>query len=195
MGENKSFLKIGGRTVIERVGELLEPMFGKIILITNEPGEYSFLNVEAFRDIYPFKGPLSGIHSALRNSKTDRCFIISCDIPLMKREMIDYLVNYKTDKKITIARAGGFIQQLCGVYHKGSITEAERILLAVNPAAEVRAPGQRERRCSVLELVDRTGAEIINAEDLPFYTDEMYFNMNRKEEFEYVKSRLQIQGG
>lgn len=189
MGENKSLMEIGDKTVIERTIELLQPLFNKVVLITNEPEEYDFLNLETFRDVYPGKGPLAGIHSALVNSATDSCFVISCDIPLMKSEMIKYLVDYPTDRMITIARANGFIQQLCGVYHKNCIAEAEKIL-SVEAKGEVRAPEQRKRRCSVMELIDKLGASIIDAAELPFYADDMYYNMNRKEEFEYVKSRL-----
>lgn len=189
MGENKSLMKLGNKTVIERVKELLHPLFSKVILITNEPEEYSFLKLQTFRDIYPGKGPLSGIHSALKNSATDKCFIIASDIPLMKREMIEYLVNYRTGKMITIASAGGFIQQLCGLYNKSCVPEAEKILLS-RDLNEERSPLQRKRRCSVLELADRLGAEIIDASSLPFSTVDMYYNMNRREEFEYVKSKL-----
>lgn len=194
MGENKSLMKIGDKTVIERVKELLEALFSNVILITNEPEEYSFLKLQTFRDIYPGKGPLAGIHSALKNSGTEKCFIIASDIPLMKQEMIDYIVNYRTDKMITIARAGGFIQQLCGIYHRSSIPGAEKILLG-KETSEERSPEQKKRRCSVLELADNLGAEIIDASVLPFYSDDMYYNMNRKEEFEYVKSKLLSDAG
>ncbi|MGE5430268.1 MAG: molybdenum cofactor guanylyltransferase [Syntrophomonadaceae bacterium] len=194
MGENKSLMKIGEKAVIERVKELLGPLFHKVNLITNDPEEYSFLKLETYGDIYPGRGPLAGIHSALINSGTDKCFIISCDIPLMKSQMIEYLVKFPTDKMITIARANGFVQQLCGLYHKNCIPEAENIL-SVKELSEIRAPGQRERRCSVLELIGKVGAEIIDAAKLPFYADDMYYNMNRKEEFEYVKSRLLTDAG
>lgn len=189
MGENKSLMKIGDKTVIERLKDQLQKMFSKVILIANEPQEYSFLKLPLYPDVYPGRGPLSGIHSALVNSTTDKCFIIASDIPLMKSEMIEYLINYKTDKLITIARANGFIQQLCGIYHKCLIPEAEKILLDKEQAEE-RSTEQKKRKCSVLEMADRLGAEIIDAEKLPFYTEDMYYNMNRKSEFEYVKSKL-----
>lgn len=189
MGENKSLMKIGNKTVIERVRDLLKETFSNVILIANEPAEYSFLHLPTYTDIYPGRGPLSGIHSALVNSKTDKCFIIASDIPLMKKEMIEYLVNYKTDKMITIARANGFIQQLCGIYHKSLFPEAEKVLLNRGETEE-RSPEQKKRKCSVLEMAERLGSEIIDAERLAFYSEDMYYNMNRKSEFEYVKSKL-----
>jgi molybdopterin-guanine dinucleotide biosynthesis protein A len=189
MGQNKSLMKIGENTVIELVYEKIKPLFKKIILITNNPDDYSFMQIPMYKDIYPGRGPLSGIHSALKNTTTFRNFIISCDIPLMKREMIEYLVNYSTSYPVTIAKADGFIQQLCGVYTKECLPVAESILKE-SIEEESRTSDQKKRGCRVLELVDKIGAEVIDAQALPFYEKDMYFNMNKKDEFEFVKQKL-----
>jgi molybdopterin-guanine dinucleotide biosynthesis protein A len=189
MGQNKSLMKIGENTVIELVYEKIKPLFKKIILITNNPDDYSFMQIPMYKDIYPGRGPLSGIHSALKNTTTFRNFIISCDIPLMKREMIEYLVNYSTSYPVTIAKADGFIQQLCGVYTKECLPVAESILKE-SIEEESRTSDQKKRGCRVLELVDKIGAEVIDAQALPFYEKDMYFNMNKKDEFEFEKQKL-----
>jgi molybdopterin-guanine dinucleotide biosynthesis protein A len=51
MGENKSFLKIGNMTVIERTVNLMRSLFDRVIIIQNEPELYFNLNVEIFTDI------------------------------------------------------------------------------------------------------------------------------------------------
>lgn len=189
MGQNKSLMKIGETTVIELIHEKLKPLFKEIALITNDIDDYAFMKVPMYTDIYPGRGPLSGIHSALKNSTTFRNFIISCDIPLMKSEMIEYLVNYNTHYPITIAKADGFIQQLCGVYTKECLPVAENILKE-SLEEESRTGDQKKRGCRVLELINKIGAEVINAQTLQFYEKDMYFNMNKKEEFEFVKQKL-----
>ncbi|MDP4192243.1 MAG: molybdenum cofactor guanylyltransferase [Bacteroidota bacterium] len=189
MGQNKSLMKIGKITIIELMHEKLRPMFKEIILITNDIDDYAFLKVPKYTDIYPGRGPLSGIHSALKNTTTFRNFIISCDIPLMKREMIEYLVNYTTSYPVTIAKADGFIQQLCGVYTKECLPVAENILKE-SIEEESRTSDQKKIGCRVLELINKIGAEVIDAQALPFYEKDMYFNMNKKDEFEFVKQKL-----
>jgi molybdopterin-guanine dinucleotide biosynthesis protein A len=185
MGENKSLLKVGNITVIERVRNLLQGIFQDVILITNDPEEYKFLGLPMFKDVYKHKGPLAGIHAGLVHSSTEPNFIISCDIPFMTQEMIIYLVDYNTSKIITVAKADGFIQQLAGKYSKACLSTAEEILKE-QLEAERRNDVQTKRRCNVLKLIDQVGAEIINAEELPFYNENLYFNMNKTEDYELL---------
>lgn len=189
MGVNKSLLKIGSKTIIEHVVALMESLFHRVIIITNDPEEYSFLDVPLFTDIYSRMGPLAGIHSGLVNSVTKKNFILSCDIPLMTPQMIEYLVNYKTDKTITVARAEGFVQQLCGLYDKSCLKDAEKILKE-ETESENRNSDQKKRGCRVLSLLQLSGAEIIEAEDLPFYSPDLYFNMNKREDYEIALKKL-----
>ena len=193
MGTNKSFLKVGDKTIIERVRDLMQGIFQDVILITNDPDEYKFLGLTMFEDVYKHKGPLAGIHSVLVHSSTEINFIISCDIPLITREMIKYLVDYKTEKLITIAKADGFIQQLAGKYSKTCLNAAEEILNE-QLEAERRDNVQRKRRCNVLKLIDQVGAEIINAEELPFYNDNLYFNMNKTEDYNLLLKKFSLAG-
>ena len=190
MGFNKSLLKIQGKTIIEYIVELMQNIFSKVILITNSPDEYRFLNLEMFEDIYKNYGPLAGIHSGLVNSSTKRNFIISCDVPLMTEQMIRYLVDYSTDKLITIAKADGYIQQLVGIYNRDIIVTAEDILEKGKLVKE-RNSDQQRRGCKVLSLVNQVGAEIINTDSLSFYIPDTYFNMNNTEDFNIVKEKLE----
>jgi molybdopterin-guanine dinucleotide biosynthesis protein A len=190
MGRNKSFLKVGETTIVERVRDLLQGIFQDVILITNDPNEYKFLGLPMFEDVYKHKGPLAGIHSGLIHSSNEINFIISCDIPLITLEMIKYLVDYKTDKLITIAKADGFIQQLAGKYSEACLSDAEEILKE-QLEAERRDDTQMKRRCNVLKLIDRVGTEIIDAEELPFYIEDMYFNMNKTEDYKLLLQKLQ----
>ena len=192
MGENKSLMKIGKQTIIEYVKDLMQSLFSKVILITNDPDEYTFLKLEMYKDIYFRMGPLAGIHSGLTHSSTDNNFIISCDIPLMTQEMIKYLLDYKTNKPITIAKADGFIQQLCGAYNKSCLQFSDNIL-SFNINDEGRNEIQKKRGCKVLGLIDIVGAEIIEAESLPFYKKDMFFNMNRRADYENILSKVTVE--
>lgn len=187
MGTNKALLKINEISIIESIRNMLQSIFEKVILITNTPEDYSFLSIEIFEDIYKWKGPLAGIHSALMHSKTEEIFVISCDIPLMTNEMIEYLVNFKTDKPITIAKADGFTQQLCGIYKKDVLAHSEKLLMEEQNSEN---PITKKCGCKVLQLVKDCNAEIIDAELLPFYIKNTYLNMNKVDDYEMLKSIL-----
>ncbi len=183
MGENKSLLKLGGKTVIERVVNLMQSLFSQVYLITNTPDEYEFLQIPMYEDIFKYKGPIAGIHSGLKASETKKNFVVSCDIPLMSEEMIQYIIDYKTDKPITVCTADGFVQHLIGKYDKEIVPFAEEILINYT-MTELRSQNQRNRHCKMLPLLDKVGAEIIDAEKLDFYSEYMFFNMNRPEDYQ-----------
>jgi molybdopterin-guanine dinucleotide biosynthesis protein A len=189
MGGNKSLLKIGEMTIIERVRDLMQSLFKEVILITNDPADYKFLNIPIFEDLFKHKGPLAGIHSGLSHSSTTENFIISCDLPFITTEMIKYIVDIKTEKLITVARANGYIQQLAGKYSKGCAREAEKILNE-QLSKEIETSEQKNKNINVLKLIERIGAEIISAESLKFYKEEIFFNMNEVEDYNLLLKRL-----
>lgn len=190
MGENKSLLNLNGKTVIERVVSLMKSIFQEVIISTNTPEEYNFLNIPLYKDIYEYKGPLAGIHSGLSNSKTEKSFVVSCDIPLITREMIEFIINYKTDNPITICKADGFLQQLAGSYSKSVLPNIEKLLTA--PQNEQKGQKKTNSKSAVLSLLETIPTEIINAEELSIYRANMFFNMNRAEDYEKIKVIMNI---
>lgn len=188
MGENKSLLKLGDKTVIENTLLLMQSLFSEVILITNSPDEYQFLDIPMFEDIYRYRGPLAGIHSGLINSQTDDNFIISCDIPLITSEIIKYIVDFKTPHPITVCRADGYVQQLAGKYSKSLLLRIENLLKLEED--ENRDLNQKKRKCKVHELLNLVGAEIIEAEELDFYNEGLFLNMNRPDDYKNILSKI-----
>lgn len=186
MGVNKSFLKIGEQTIIERTSELMKGLFHRVLLITNTPDEYKFLGLEIFEDVYKNVGPLAGIHSGLFHSAADKIFVISCDMPFVDKGVINFIINYKTDRLITITKADGFIQQLCGLYSKKVLPEIEKLIKDKGIIAETMQ--QNKCGCKVLQLIQNIDAEIIDiANEYSEYKDGMFLNMNRPDDYEKVK--------
>ncbi|RPI17713.1 MAG: molybdenum cofactor guanylyltransferase [Ignavibacteriae bacterium] len=177
MGTNKALLPFRDTTIIEYIAGIMKSLFKNVIIITNSPEEYEFIDLKKFEDIISQKGPLSGIHSGLTYSNTDKNFIISCDIPLITPELISYIIEYPTKKPITVVKADGFVQQLCGVYDKSCLTNANELLLKLDENSTGKS------KCKVLALIENIGAEIINSEAIPCYKDGMFLNINRIEDY------------
>jgi len=189
MGENKSFLKIGGITLIERITDLMKSVFENVILISNTSEEYKYLNIPVYEDVYKGKGPLAGIHSGLVNSRTQKNFITACDIPLLTKDVIEFIINYESDKLAVVPKANGFVQQLCGLYSKGCLMEIENILM--NVYTEGRDAEQKKRKCSVLSLIEKVDGKIIDMESqYPEYSEYIFMNVNTPEDYEFLKCKM-----
>jgi len=190
MGQNKSLMKIDGVTLIERTVRLMSGLFPRLLLSTNSPSEYEFLNLRMIPDSVDAAGPIAGIYSGLSESATEKNFIISCDMPLMSMEMIDYIINYSSESPITVAKADGYVQQLCGIYSRSLMPLMEKII-EQRTEQETRSEIQQKRGCLVLELVKSTNSVIIDAEtEFPGYVNNTFFNLNKPEDYNYIVNYL-----
>jgi len=191
IGKDKSFLKIGGITLIERTHNLLKEKFDKIIIISNNPGKYVFLTSKVYQDVYPGFGPLSGIHSGLINSKTQNNFIVSCDMPFVNNAVIDFILaqNYFTNKEITITKSNSDIHSLCGIYNKSCIPTLENLL----EKAKNELPKRNKKvEVKLFDLIDSVDSEIMEITNEDFCHPNLMFNMNSVEDYEFVKNEYRV---
>ncbi len=64
-GRPKALIELGGRRIIERVLAALAPAVDDVLVVTNTPELYAFLNLPMVADVYPDRGSLGGIYSGL----------------------------------------------------------------------------------------------------------------------------------
>lgn len=85
-------------------------------------------------DIYPEKGPLSGIHAGLTAAKHASVLVISADTPLVPDSLLEDLAEAHFSRKddITVVSHKGGIEPLIGVYERSVIPAAEAILITDN---------------------------------------------------------------
>lgn len=186
MGVDKGLLKIGYKSIIERLSTLMSRLFQNILISTNDFERYNFISSPMVADIYKGFGPISGIHATLVASKTEKNFILSCDMPLISEEMIRYIVEFNSTKQISVPFADGRSQYLCGVYNKSVISIIEKM---INNSTESKN-NKGKSNTSVKQLIENANAEIIETESLPFFNENIFFNMNTTSDYEIVKKKI-----
>lgn len=93
---NKALLIYKEKTFIENIINAGKD-FDEIIIIANNKEDYKNLHLKVYADIYVGNGPLSGIHSALKNSKNNKVLCIACDMPLVSKETLDTIGSINGD--------------------------------------------------------------------------------------------------
>jgi molybdopterin-guanine dinucleotide biosynthesis protein A len=184
IGTNKSFLVIDGKPLIQRLSELLDSIFQEVVISSNETELYEFLGKKIIKDIFPGRGPLSGIHSALSSTASERNFIISCDMPFISSELIKYIMEFKSDASIVIPIAEERIQPLCGIYSKIILSEVELLLIESQDK-------DKGLKGSIYELLSRVQSEIIDVTKMKFYHPNLFFNINTPDDYLYAKKILE----
>jgi molybdopterin-guanine dinucleotide biosynthesis protein A len=96
MGSNKALLRVGpdGPTLIETVVACLaQGGFSAPTIITNTPGEYTFLHLPTFPDDTPGNGALGGILTVLRHSSHSHVLVVACDMPFLNPALLRYMAS------------------------------------------------------------------------------------------------------
>ncbi len=177
MGKDKSELMIGDKTVLEITVHLLRLVCKENMVCIGMDAEEFRCTLPIVRDVYSNTGPLAGIHAGLLHSSNEKNFIISCDMPLMNQEMIEYIIAQAGAAPITVVRVAGFVQPLAGLYCKQVLPQIEKMLTL---------PADTRKRFSVHGLLAGVATKIIDPVGLPFYRQELFFNMNDKKDYEQI---------
>lgn len=131
----KGNLKINGKTFLETILNSIEYVFEDILFVGLDKNTFlTYFNYGGKRnvdDIYHSKGPLAGIHSALRNCVFDNVFIHSCDMPFIAVDKIEYLlsVHEEFENEISIPFVRQRFNPLCGIYSKFTADRIESLLI------------------------------------------------------------------
>jgi molybdopterin-guanine dinucleotide biosynthesis protein A len=85
MGEDKALKPFLGKPLIQRVMERLIPIADEMIVTTNRPDEYRFLNVRLVSDLIPERGALGGLYTAISSATHPYVGIVACDMPFVSQ--------------------------------------------------------------------------------------------------------------
>lgn len=127
MGSDKGLLQVGGKSIIERQIEVLQPLVKEIIIIHNGDN-YTELGHQIYKDIMPDCGPMGGIYTALMVSQTAKIFVLSCDMPFISSELVKMIIEKTENCEIAIPRNGEKLEPLCAVYDQSCIETFRELL-------------------------------------------------------------------
>lgn len=179
-GRNKAFLEVGGRTILERMIAILKPLLGRPLLVTREPELYAPYPVRVVEDIHPARSSLTGIHAGLVHADTEYAFVVPCDAPFLRTELVAALLAEITPSvDVVVPWVNGFYEPLCAIY-------AKRCL----PAIEARL---RRGAFKITGFYDQVRVKTVSAEKLQSADGRMasFFNVNTPDALEASRDLLE----
>ena len=123
-GLDKGFLKIGNKSLLFHVVNIVNPIVDEIIIATNSKKkarkytkEISNLKVQYTLDLHKGIGPLAGTLTGLENAKGKYSLIVPFDTPFMSIKILSLLFNLCKEKSAVIPRwPNNHIEPLQAVY-------------------------------------------------------------------------------
>lgn len=156
-GANKTKIILNGRSVFERITDVIAEIFDEIIIVTNKPEEFRpFPQYIITKDIIPGLGPISGIHSGLFSCSGDAAFAFAGDMPFLDKKLImDMISFFETDHgDMLVPQIGMNIEPLHTIYRKGALKDLEKFIAS----GESRA---------IRDFILSRNYSVFNVEDTP----------------------------
>lgn len=118
MGRDKALAPFLGKPLIQRVLERLKPVAEEYLITTNQPQNYRFLGVPLVADVFPGRGALGGLYTALQAARHPYVAVVACDMPFANAELLQVMFETLVDCKYdaVIPQSGEGIEPFHAVY-------------------------------------------------------------------------------
>lgn len=168
--EDKSMLRLNGKSLIDIVSSKLKRVVGDNIIIVGPPEKYLSYR-QVVPDLFYQNGPLAGIYSGLRASPSQYNIVVGCDMPFLEVKLLQYMIEDINSHDIVIPRYNnGYIEPLCAVYNKRCLEIIERNL--------------KENNFSIRAIFPHLKVKFIEDKDIKKYDPKFhsFFNINYKKD-------------
>ncbi len=183
MNENKALKLFWGRPLIQRVIARLAPIADEMLVTTNQPADFAFLDLPLFPDIKPGRGPLGGLYTALVSAKNPIVAVVACDIPFANAPLLEaaasILVQEEAD--VVIAETPEGFEPLHAIYRRQNCIPAIETAIASDQWRVISWFPQVKVRVLTMDEVDRYDPEHV-----------AFWNVNTPEEFSEAEQRAQL---
>ena len=128
MGEDKGLVSLQGAPMIAHILEVLSNFDLETVILSSNK-EYNQFSLPVHSDSIPDKGPLSGIHSALKKTRSNHVLICACDTPFISEEIIRGLIDEAIIGKANQCLIQGQVHPFPGIYPVSMLEEIENRIM------------------------------------------------------------------
>ncbi len=164
-GKDKSLERRNGQTIIEMLHGRFGDLFQETLVVSDRAGKFHFSGIREITDLFPNRGPLGGLHAALRNVRTEYLMLLACDIPTVTRDVVLQLLRAAEQEEcqaVVPVHESGF-EPMCAVFRKSVLPCAEQLLRTGSD------------RVGLLELFEQIDLHYVE-------TENCFTNLNTKED-------------
>ena len=178
-GGDKALAQLGGRSLLTHLLTRLEGIAAETLIVTNRPEAYAQFNQRLVGDLLPRRGALGGLYTALHYATCPWVLCLACDMPLVNRALVEYMLTLRADVDAVVPRLNGQAEPLHALWScaclepiRAALERGDRRVVSFLGAVRVRAVTEAE-------------IDVIDPEHLSF------LNINTTDQLEEVSKRLQ----
>ena len=190
MGQDKSLLRLAGRSLIEHALDKLRAL--PLAAAPRIAGAHADLSSYApvLPDLHPGCGPLSGIETALASTTQPLNLFLPVDLPLLPAQFLNWMLwrAETTGAAMTVPRINGLPQPLCAIYHRKLLQPIRAALLAGNYKVTAAIPPSETIDVFDVETVASANQELRGWSALPLFR--WFHNCNTPEDMAAIENAL-----
>jgi molybdopterin-guanine dinucleotide biosynthesis protein A len=179
-GSDKALLHNGDNWIVDNLAKMLKDVFCEIYFISNISDKLDFLDYPVFEDIIPNKGPLGGLHTALSITKSDYIFLCACDLLLLDKDIIQYMIKHLNGQDVLVPTHHGHIEPTIAFYSRNCLATVEKVI--------------DMKRLNIRSFYGYVNTQFLSFEGA--FSDEAieacFFNMNTQADKQKIREKLCI---
>jgi molybdopterin-guanine dinucleotide biosynthesis protein A len=168
MGTDKALIHINEKTLLEKAIEICNTFCTHILISSNHRNHEKY-GYKVVADEIENCGPMGGIYSCLKHSKTEWNFVISVDAVFVAPEFIAFLISEAGDFDTVIPIHQNGKEPLIALYHKNILTEIKKMLDLGN--------------FKMQNLLNLVNTKYVDSQDYVERFPKLFRNLNRPEDF------------
>jgi molybdopterin-guanine dinucleotide biosynthesis protein A len=185
MGRDKALLPFLGIPLIERLKDRFKDLGEELLVITNSPDNYRFLDLPLSEDLIPGRGALGGLYTALSIAKQPLLGLIAADLPFASPKLLKTL-----EQRLQESGADAVLPSTpLGLEPLHAVYQRDRCLSLVKEAI-------KNDRWKMSSWHNKANILIISPEETRelSQSDHTFLNLNTPEDFERAEQIAMILG-
>jgi len=174
MGEDKALKPFLGRPLVQRVVDRLTPIANELIVTTNRPADYAFLNLRLVADLKPGRGALGGLYTAIASATSPFVAVVACDMPFASKNFFESASSLMVEREadVVIAKSEEGYEPFHALYRR------DTCLPAIESAIDAD-------QWKVIAWFPQVKVHILTPEDVRRFDPDglAFWNVNTPEEF------------
>ena len=180
MGQDKALVPFLGRPLIWRVLERIGQLADEVVVTTNKPENYPFLNVVLAPDKIPGRGALGGLYTALSAASHPMVAVVACDMPFASDMLFEGArrLMVEEDADVVIAKTDEGYEPFHALYRR------ETCLPAIEAAIEAD-------QWKVISWFSKVKVRELSPQEVKAFDPSglCFWNLNTPEEFAEAEKR------
>ena len=150
MGDDKATLLLGEQTLLQRVADVVTPLFAQVLVSVRRPRPE--IDLPQVCDVHADAGPLAGLYAALDRATTPQApwiFAVATDMPFVRPALIELLAARRAGYDAVVPVVHGHPQPLAAFYAASALAPISALLETPGGRRSLRAALSQLNVCYV----------------------------------------------